>query len=344
MPKVSLRRGLTLAAFVAATVLASCTTPEVEAPPPPPPPPPLAAVSLNSSVAEAASIYVAFVRDIGSIESGFQSADAIQAAVRKGAGYDVAQLSRGIIAYGAILALQSPEYVASVRAYGTTPELRQQMIGRIIADPAYAATLPGTDAAVGRITATIGGDITALTALADSVEGDAYKIQERNDPRRRWATQHVADRDGRLQNAKTLSVPQLPTAEDSARLFAAAHDGTGLSSVAATRAAPHSPAIINSLAIAALAALGAAGDEAKLNTDALSYESGNEFCFNISKLMLFQCLAASRPNYEDMFCAGRHIIRDLATCSAQYTGPLPVQTPIQTPVIQVATATDRAGK
>jgi len=340
MPKVSLRRGVTLAAFVAATVLASCTTPEVEAPPPPPPPPPLAAVSLNASVAEAASIYVAFVRDVGSIESSFQSADAIQAAVRKGAAYDVAQLSRGMIAYGSILALQSPEYVASVRQYGTTPELRQEMIGRIIADPAYAATLPGTDAAVGLITATIGRDITALTALADAVEGDAYTIQERNDPRRRWATQHVTDREGRLQGAKTLSVPQLPSAEESARLFAAAHDGTGLNATAARRAAPHSPAIINSLAIAALAALGAAGDEAKLNTDTLSYESGNEFCFNIAKLMLLQCLAASRPNYEDMFCAGRHIIRDLATCSAQYTGPLPAQTP----VIQVAEATDGAGK
>ena len=339
MPKVSLRRGVTLAALMAATVLASCTTPEVEGPPPPPPPMPLAPVTLNSSVAEAASVYVAFVRDIGTIESSFQSADAIQAAVRRGAAYDVAQLSRGVIAYGSILALQSPEYVASVRSYGTTPELRQAMIGRIIADPAYAATLPGTDAAVGLITATIGRDITALTTLADSVEGDAYKIQERNDPRRRWATQHVANREQRLEGAKSLSVPQLPSAEESARLFAAAHDGTGLSTLSATRAAPHSPAMINALAIAALAALGAAGDEAKLNTDTLSYESGNEFCFNIAKLMLFQCLAASRPNYEDMFCAGRHIIRDLATCSAQFTGPLPTQTP----AIQVATATDGAG-
>ena len=53
----------------------------------------------------------------------------------------------------------------------------------------------------------------------------------------------------------------------------------------------------------------------------------------MSKLMLFQCLAASRPSYEDMFCTGRHIVRDLAACTAQYTGPVPVQT---TPTVTMA--------
>ena len=67
--------------------------------------------------------------------------------------------------------------------------------------------------------------------------------------------------------------------------------------------------------ILVLAALGAAGDEARANTDALMTESTSEFCLNMSKLNLFQCLAASRPSYEDMFCVGRHIVRDLATCT-----------------------------
>ena len=91
--------------------------------------------------------------------------------------------------------------------------------------------------------------------------------------------------------------------------------------------------MVNSLAIAALAALGAAGDDARTNTDALTSESNNEFCTNMSKLMLFQCLAASRPSYEDMFCTGRHIVRDLAICTSQYTGPVPVQT---TPTVTIA--------
>ena len=340
MPQAFLRRGLSVAAIAAAAILASCSTPEPEAPPPPPavtPPPP---VALNEGVAQAASVYVAFVREVGTIQAGFPDAESIQAAIRKGAAYEPGQLSRGMIAYGSILALQSPEYVAGVRQFASTPALRQEMIARIVADPAYAATLPGADAAAGLITSTMGKDIATLTAIAEAVEGDAYTIQERRDPRRRWAVTPIPHREVRLEGAKTLSVAQLPSAEESARLVAAANNGTGLGLTPSQHGAPFTPAVVNSLAIAALAALGAAGDDARTNTDALTSESNNEFCLNMSKLMLFQCLAASRPSYEDMFCTGRHIVRDLALCAAQYTGPMP--TPAA-PTVTVAEATPTPG-
>ena len=98
MPLASLRRGLSLAALAAATLLASCATPEPEpvAPPPPPPPPP--PVTLNEGVAQAASIYVTFIKDVGTIRAGFPDAESIQLAMRKGAAYDPATLSRGMIA------------------------------------------------------------------------------------------------------------------------------------------------------------------------------------------------------------------------------------------------------
>ncbi|WP_447910299.1 hypothetical protein [Brevundimonas bullata] len=340
MSQAFLRRGLSVAAIAAAAILASCSTPEPEAPPPPPVVTPVPPVSLNEGVAQAASVYVAFVRDVSTIQGGFPDAEAIQAAIRKGAAYEPGQLSRGMIAYGSILALQSPEYVAGVRQFASTPALRQQMIASIVADPAYAATLPGAQAAAGLITATMGRDIATLTAIAEAVEGDAYTIQERNDPRRRWAVTPIPRREVRLESAKSLSVAQLPSAEESARLFAAAHTGSGLNLTPAQRDAPFTPAVVNSLAMAALAALGAAGEDARANTDALSNESNNEFCLSMSKLMLFQCLAASRPSYEDMFCTGRHIVRDLATCTAQYTGPVPVQT---TPAVTMAETTPTPG-
>ena len=71
----------------------------------------------------------------------------------------------------------------------------------------------------------------------------------------------------------------------------------------------------NALALAALAALGAGGEDAHANTVALQSEPTSRNCLNESKLNLYQCLAASRPSYEDMFCIGRHIVRDLATCT-----------------------------
>lgn len=319
------RRGFTIAAIAVATLIASCSTPE--APPPPPivaPPPP---VALSQSIAEAASVYVSFVRDLNTIKAGgFQSAEEIQAEIRKGAAYDAAQMSRGMIAYGSILALQSPEFVAGVRQYSTDPAQRQAMIARIINDPNYATSLPGADAAVGLMVSSLVRDIDALTFIADGVEGDAYTIQGRSDPRRRWATQPVPDRQGRLDGAKNLSVPRLPSAEDSARLFASAHTGTGLPVMSGRIAAPYTPAVANALSIAALAVLGAGGEEYEANTTALMAEQNNEFCLNLSKLMLFQCLAASKPSYEDMFCTGRHIVRDLALCTAQFTGPRPTPT------------------
>ncbi|MBU1272031.1 MAG: hypothetical protein KJ728_01680 [Alphaproteobacteria bacterium] len=317
MPKAFMTRGLSIAALAAAVFLASCTTKEPEAPPPPPPPPP--PVSLNEGVAQAASIYVAFLREAETIQpGGFPDAESIQAAIRKGASYEPAQLSRGLIAYGSIIALQSPEFVAGVRQFAADPVQRQQMIAQIVADPAYAATLPGADAAAGLITATIGKDAVAMRAIAEAVEADAYTVQERNDPRRRWAVTHVPNREVRLEGAKTLSAAtMLPSGDESSRLFTAANTGQGLSVEASRKAPPYTPALTRSLAIAALAALGAAGDEARANTDALVVETNSEFCLNMSKLMLFQCLAASRPAYEDMFCLGRHVARDLATCTTQ---------------------------
>jgi len=350
------RRGLSLATAAVAAVLASCATPEPEpAPAPPPPAPvytPLPAVSLNEGVAQAAAIYVAFMREAGTIQAGFTSAESIQAAIRRGASYEPAQLSRGMIAYGSILALQSPEFVRGVRTYAVDPAIRREMIARIVADPAYAATLPGADAAAGLIIDTIGRDSAAMLVIADAVEGDAYTIQERNDPRRRWAVAHIADRVTRLEGAKALSAVQmLPSAEESARLFAAANSGTGLSLNGSRSGPPYTPAIARSLAIAALAALGAGGEDARANTEALTVEQNSEFCLNMSKLMLFQCLAASRPSYEDMFCVGRHVARDLATCTAQNITPAPIEAtatavaggapdsaPVQTPVAEAAAA------
>lgn len=334
MLQAHVRRGFILAAV--AVIFAGCSTgpsrAELEAervaaeaaaiaarvPPP---------IALNDSVAQSASVYVTFIRDVATLRGGFADAESIQAALRKGSAYDPAQLSQGMIAYASILALQSPEFVAGVRQYALDPVLRQQVINSIVADPAYAALLPGADAAAGLIISTLAGDIDALSAAAESIEGDAYTIQERNDPRRAWATTHIVDREARLAGAKGISGgTMLPSADEAAALFAAANTGAGLNVAAGRRRPPYTPAVANALAIAALAALGAAGEDARANTDALTTDASSQFCLNISKLNLYQCLAASRPSYEDMFCVGRHVVRDLASCTRGSSVVIPVIT------------------
>ena len=329
MLQAHMRRGLALAAVAAAAVLASCATDEAPPAPPPPPPPPPPALTLNEGVAQAASIYVSFMRDVGTIPAGgFQDAESIQAAIRKGAAYEPAQLSRGMIAYGSILALQSPEFVAGVRTFAVDPAIRQELVARLIADPATAATLPGAEAAAGLIVDILGRDVAAMHRIAEAVEADAYTIQERRDPRRRWAVTPIPNREVRLQGAKTLSAAaMLPSAEESARLFAAAHSGAGLELSGGRAGPPYTPAVTRALALAAIAALGAGGEESRASTEAMTVDQNSEFCLNMSKLMLFQCLAASRPSYEDMFCVGRHIARDLSTCTAQNITPAPAEMP-----------------
>ena len=113
MQPAFLRRGLSAAAVAAALMLAGCAsnTAEAEAeaarvaaeaaaaahrPP---------AIALNDSVAQAASVYVAFTREMAALEGGFESAEAVQAAVRRGSTYNPDQVSRGLVAYASIIAL-----------------------------------------------------------------------------------------------------------------------------------------------------------------------------------------------------------------------------------------------
>jgi hypothetical protein len=336
MRPVNLRGGLSVAALAAAAFLAGCASnnaaaeaeaeaariaAEVAARTPPP-------ISLNQSVAEAASVYMAFARDMAAIEGGFTDPAQIQAALRRGSAYDPGQISRGLVAYGSILALQSPEFVSGVRSLADDRATREKLVADIVADPGYAATLPGAEAAAGLVMAALSADINALGRAADSIENDAYAIQARHDPRRPWAISEVADREGRLEAAKVSSArTMLPSAAEASRLFAAAHSGGGALPVSgAPRKPPYPPAVENALALAALAALGYAGENARANTDALQFDRVSQGCLSMSKLNLFQCLAASRPNYEDMFCLGRHIVRDLATCSRGAAMPAPIVT------------------
>jgi hypothetical protein len=344
MHQALFRRGLGMAAALSALVLASCETPEPEPPAPPPPPPPPPALALNSGISEAAAIYVAFMREARTIDPAITDAATIELIMTRGASYESNQLSRGMIAYGAILALQSTAFVEGVRTYAADPDQRRQVIERIQIDPAYAAQLPGAADAAGLIVSTLRSDSEALAAIAHVVAEDAYTIQERNDPRRRWAQQAVPDRDSRLETVRRLSEAQMiPNAEDAARLYAAAHDGAGLGVTADDLQPPYTPAVANSLAIAALAALGAGGDDWRPNTDALTLERNSQFCLSMSKLNLYQCIAAARPHYEHMFCAGRHVMGDLAVCTAEAVTPEPLVLPTalaqSTPVAADAAAT-----
>ncbi len=57
----------------------------------------------------------------------------------------------------------------------------------------------------------------------------------------------------------------------------------------------------------------------------------------MSKLNLYQCLAVSKPHYEDVFCLGQHALMDTGRCMVKgvgavdpievYTSPLKIAAP-----------------
>ncbi|PXA88788.1 hypothetical protein DMC25_10410, partial [Caulobacter sp. D4A] len=101
---------------------------------------------------------------------------------------------------------------------------------------------------------------------------------------------------------------------------------------------PYRPLVIRSLAVAALAALGAAGDENLPTIEAIMAEPSAGSCLNMAKLNLYQCLAVSKPHYEDIFCLGQHIMIDTGACVIKASGaPMPVE-PLPPPPPEKPTA------
>ncbi len=328
------RAALTALAVVAATLLASCETP----PPPPPPvvaaPPAPPPITLSSSIVEKASAFRGYMQRAAAISPTFENGDQIQSALKVAVAYEPKKFLSGATAYAAVLALQDPTYVASVRAFAADPVQRQQVINQLIADPAYAVGFKGSDTAAGLIIDTLGADGLKVYAAGKAVKQSAYDVQ-----RSKWSLLPVLDRDGRLAYAKSMSAtPGLADSADIAVLQQASSGAVPL--VITTRSAPppYKPLVIRGMAVAALAALGYAGDDKLALIDAVMAEPASAMCLNMAKLNLYQCLAVAKPHYEDVFCLGQHIMIDTGMCVIKASGaempyeppPPPKPTPVTT--------------
>jgi hypothetical protein len=65
------------------------------------------------------------------------------------------------------------------------------------------------------------------------------------------------------------------------------------------------------------------------------------YCLRMSKLNLFQCLAVSKPWYEDVFCLGQHALIDTGECIYAASG---VQRTIKAPTLALAPARREDGE
>lgn len=339
------RAAMAAAALGVAALLVGCA----EEPPPPPPPPPPPSVSLSPQLIEQASAYRLYMQRASAIAPGFTSGLEVSEALKVGSAYEPQQLLKGAMAYGAIAALQDPAFVSGVRMYAGDRTQRYDVAHKIIADPSYVLGISGASSAAGLVVAAVGGEGRALFSTGRAVKQAAYEVQ-----RSAWSKADVPNREMRLSQVKNLSItPLAGEAAETLRLQQAASGSTSLGITAEPARAPYTPFVVRSLAVAALAALGFGGQDYVQQATALLAEPGSSSCLTLSKLNLYQCLAVSKPHYEDVFCLGQHALMDTGRCVVRgvgatepievYTSPLKIAAPAASPSAPVVIPASNSG-
>lgn len=301
-------------AAAAVSVLAACAQPA--APPPAAPPPAPPSVSLSPRLIEQAAAYRRYMTQATAISPTFADGAAIADSLQVGVAYEPGQLTRGAIAYAAVVALQDPAFVQGVRTYAVDAASRREVAYQLIKDPAYAVGLPGSASAAGLVIAAIGGEAQRLYDEGKAVKQSAYDIQKAA-----WSKGEIAEREGRLIRAKSLSAAAMSgDVAETSRLSQASVGAAALGVSGTPAAPPYTPTVVRGLAIAALAVLGEGGDKNIEQLLALSSEPNITSCMSLSKLNLYQCLAVARPHYEDVFCLGQHAMMDTGRCMIKASG------------------------
>ena len=260
---------------------------------------------LPREVVAAASVFDGYMSRAATIGARFDGPGSVADSVRAGAAYEPKQLEEGMLGYAALAALGDDRFVGGVERAAGHGEARREFARRLTLDPFAATRIDGAEEAAGRIDAALGARSAPLMSAALRVKRAAYDVQHQA-----WSKVMVVDAAARLAQVKTLSRspteaidgegPNLPELSDSGPVGQARDPATGYTQVE-----------IKALALAAVAILGQAHDEAVLPllTDRASSE-----CLRMSKLNLYQCMAAAGPEYEDIFCLGQHAMADTSQC------------------------------
>ncbi len=331
------------AILAGAALLSSCSTP----PPPPPPaplPPALVAppIALSDRLIQDAAAYQAYMAKVAAITPDFKSGDDVAASLKTGDSYDPQQLLRGSIAYAAVIALQDPTFVKEVQVFAANPTSRPLLTNDIEGNPNYVVGLKGADGAAGLVMANLMDQGQKLYSSGELVKQSAYSIQ-----RQSWSQQLVVNRDQRLADAKSVSSTALvSTTQDAARLRQAAIGAAPMTlNPAAPATQPYPQVVVRGLALAALAVLGEAGDDQAAQIAPIVGEPVTSGCLGEAKLNLYQCLAVSKPHYEDIFCLGQHVMMDTGQCMMVAAGaPPPVYAPLAHSTTEVAYVAPGAAK
>ncbi|HLY79813.1 MAG TPA: hypothetical protein VKQ70_10590 [Caulobacteraceae bacterium] len=310
-----------LAVSTAAPALAKKPPPPMIVPPPMPPPMP--DVGLGARFVDDAAVYETYVTQASAISPAFADAQGVADSLRVGVAYEPGQLRRGAIAYAAAAALDDATFVDDVRKAGATPEARYAIVAKLFADPKNVLAFVDARGAAALAKAALADSGLRVFDAGDRVRLAAYSIQHQP-----WSLTPVADLSGRAAAVKQLSgafrQPSSQAHTDVDRMI------LGEPATAPMAAPPpYSPLVIRAVALAALAAIGQAGNDDVAHLGWLTDDYYLDHCLAEAKLSLYECIAVAKPNYEDVFCLGQHALKDTGGCvvkSAWSTVPVDVMT------------------
>jgi hypothetical protein len=300
------------------------------------PAPPAPPIELSTPALEAATAFRDYERKAAQISPKFTTGTGVEDSLAIGSAYEPHELSRGAIAYAALVALQDPTFVHAFRVYAPYPDQARTLAARIVADPRYAAAFPGAASAAGLIVATMASEVGKLQTTGAAVKQSAYSVQHSA-----WSKSRVINPLARLSKTKALSTALMTPAPEDMQDLKLAEGGAADPRAAQAMPVhgqavdgPYAPVVQRGLAVAALASMGVAGDSDAASVETLLNEPEDGACLNMSKLNLYQCLAVAGPWYEDIFCLGEHALGETAQCIVKETGtPSQIQAAV-TPVSQ----------
>lgn len=302
---------------------------------------PDAAARVDAPLVRAATEYAVFQEDVGALEAEpFASLPDIDSGLETIASHSPESLSRAWLAYAALVAAQTPNFVDGVREvadyYG-----RDSVVAGLRNDPSYAGQLGGASDARQAVLATVSHDVMRLREASSTVKEQAYSLQRTD-----WATARSGDNDVRIARLEAISLrPRGERADLLASLAApgavgsdrmgrrseqqradfwrafrlgpgTAHAaGPGSTPVGALNANPRYGNVIDQvITLAAFESLDAANAADTASIAPLMEQPDTRACMTMARLHFNQCVAASYYRYEDPFCIAEHGIKDVGDC------------------------------
>jgi hypothetical protein len=280
------------------------------------------ALAYADPVQDAVEDYALYQNDVSTLlDLDIDNARSVDAALARISRHDPENVSRGWIAYGALTAAQSPQFVASVER-SVRSDGRAAVLQRLRDDPTYARRLTGSAQAIDLIFTAASAD-AARTAVA----GARYDEFARQLPPRVQLVSSTFHVD--LGGSTRLSAPMLERLHVSALAGRPASDANAFGGVrfwdslagrdgrtprghTGSEIREYASVTDHMLTLAALVAASASSDRHQV-ADLLD-EPLTENCLHMQRLQLRQCLSVSVDGGERAYCLGHHALAGPGAC------------------------------